>query len=156
MEEDPDAKAPDPDRPKAFLWLGDDYKEQEYEGARAFAKALNTQDISHLARLLTDRSILESQHVMTPMVGKKDIVDLWTIKLANMAKNGPGWVKVELAHLLQNGQPCLIVEQGGTKVCVVLFKMERGMIARIDICGIMPRPEEAEGTGEFPGLSVPE
>lgn len=141
--------------PRVILLLGNDYKEQEYHAAEIFGATLNTQDISILAPYLTEKTVIESQHVITPLVGRDEIIPLWTTKLANMANSGPGWVRAETAYLKQNGQPCLIVEQGGEKLAVLLFKVEAGRIARIDICGCLPTPGDAEGTGIFPGLTHP-
>ncbi|MBE2205271.1 MAG: hypothetical protein IAE94_13140 [Chthoniobacterales bacterium] len=139
-------------QPRVILLLGQNYKEQECEAARAFALMLNTQDIKHLAPHLTESTVIESQHVMTPLVGKEAIISLWTEKLLNIKANGFRWIRAELAFLKQNGQPCLIVQQGEERNAVILFKVDKGKIARIDICGILPTPDDAEGTGEFPGF----
>ena len=140
---------------RARVWLmpSQEYNEYEWEAAKAYARAVNNLDCSFLKPVLGKDAVYESQHVFDALVGRTKILEYLTGKFRTISE--AGWecrVKAEMAWMnsTYEGRPAVILHQGGEKVAVVLFKTSGGRVRRIDICGVLPRTDEATGTGEFP------
>lgn len=138
---------------KVILLPSQEFEDYEREAALAYAKAINHLDYAFLESWLDENTVYESQYVMTPMVGRECILEYLKGKFITISQAGTeSKVTAEMAYMnaTYEGRPVVILNQGGHNVAVVLFKAKHGRIARIDICGILPRVEEATGTGEFP------
>ncbi len=143
-----------PKRPTGVVLMpSQKYDEYEWEAAKAYARALNNLDCSLLKPLLDRKAIYESQHVFEPLVGQAKILEYLEGKFTTLSKAGVDrQAKAEMAWMNSTyvGRPAVILHQGGGPVAVVLFTTAGGRIARIDICGVLPRVDEATGTGEYP------
>ena len=141
--------------PNVFLAPRDDYKEFECEAALAYARAINRLDIQPLAHLLSENCIYESQHVREPLRGKEAILAYFQQKFRTIQEgSSDSQVFAELGKMIEIyvDRPCVIVAQGvyDNRKGVVLFEVSRGKIDRIDMCGVLPNPTHAQGTGEYP------
>ncbi len=130
-----------------------EYDEYEWEAAMAYAKAVNNLDCSMLKPMLAKEAVYESQHVLNAISGPSKILKYLKAKFITIGE--AVWemrVRAEMAWMnsTYTGRPAVILHQGEQAVAVVLFKTESGRITRIDICGVLPRVDEATGTGEFP------
>ena len=123
------------------------------DAARSYAKAWNTLDASVLESMLDERIKLESQHVLTPLVGRDAVLDYLAAKMETIRKAGlSACVFAELGDVYgPDLQPCVIVAQGEIDrlEAVVLFKVSGAAITRIDIC-VVPDPHSAKRSGEYP------
>jgi len=118
--------------------------------AIAFAKAWNRLDYSLLESIFSDEIIYESQMVLKPLIGKKDVCEYLKRKMETINQLGDSTrVYAELGKVM--GLICVIVAQG-TKdnlEATVLFKVRENRLLRIDIC-IVPHPSEAIRFGVYP------
>ncbi len=130
----------------------------------ALGKAYNTLDVSHIEYLLDADIIYESQQVLSPLKGKKAVLDYLRKKFETL-RNTPGaeliaelgfmgsqeraYIKAAFAT---EGQPCLILSQGEKerKLAVVLVEGLRGKISRVELCTVAPHWSQVRGTGEYP------
>lgn len=130
----------------------------------ALARAYNILDTSRLEQLLDEDSVYESQHVITPLRGRQNILEYLSRKFETI-RNTPGSrLFAEVAYLgsqhqatiqttfAVEGQPCVILSQGEreNKFALIFIEAIRGKIARVDICTVAPHWSQAEGTGEYP------
>ncbi|MGO9379685.1 MAG: hypothetical protein ACLP29_14225 [Dissulfurispiraceae bacterium] len=130
----------------------------------ALGKAYNTLDISHIANLLDDNIIYESQQVLTPLRGKEAVLDYMKKKFVTI-RNTPGSALIAEvgfmgsqehafieAAFASEGQPCLILSQGDKerKLAAVLVEAVKGKIARVELCTVAPHWSQVQGTGEYP------
>jgi hypothetical protein len=124
------------------------------EALRAYARMWNTLDASHFEPFLAEDFHYASQMVLSELESKSDFMAYIIPKLeAVRNSDAPVWAEVGwLSHSFPG--PCLVVAQGRQEdlVGVVLARVEGEKISRIDLC-IIPTPESAERTGEYPGLN---
>jgi hypothetical protein len=138
---------------RVYLAENQNFEDFEWEAAHAYASAVNCLDASRLASWLHEGTIYESQHVALPLTGASAILDYLSRKWVTIAQAGPAHeVTAEMAYMHSTyvGRPTVILRQNGARVALVLFQTSKGRIDRIDICGILPRVDEATGTGRFP------
>ena len=111
------------------------------EALRAYAKMMNTLDVSALEPLLADNFTYESQAVFTPLDSKQSFLDYIRPKLVTI-KNAGATVFAEMGMVAAYGQrqPC---------VGLVLARIAGGKLSRLDLC-IVPQPQSAERSGEYP------
>jgi hypothetical protein len=121
------------------------------QALRAYAAMMNTLDTSHLEPLLAEDFQYASQWVFAEIGSKSEYLAYIAPKLDAIRKSGTvvwaemGWLDREIPG------PCVVTAQGNKNnlLAVVLAKVERGKIARLDLCGA-PSPHSARRTGEYP------
>ena len=121
------------------------------EALRAYAKMMNTLDVSHLEPLIAEDFHYASQWVFDEITSKQAFLDYIKPKLQTIAKSGTR-AYAEMAELkAHGGSPCVIMAQGDKDnlVATVLAEVEDGSIKRLDTCQVPP-PSAAERTGEYP------
>jgi PTS system nitrogen regulatory IIA component len=136
----------------------------------AFATMLNCVDADAFVPLLAPHAVWESQQVLTPIVGKANVAAHLAGKMKALLAARPGnavcadlgrcgsqrgnSVQCWSAH---DGCPCVVVSQGADfgarrASAVVLFEVDGGLVARVDLCTVVPPPSSAERLSVFPGL----
>ncbi len=82
------------------------------EALRAYAKMMNTLDVSALEPLLADNFTYESQAVFTPLDSKQSFLDYIRPKLVTI-KNAGATVFAEMGMVAAYGQhqPCVVLAQ---------------------------------------------
>ena len=124
----------------------------DLQALREYAKMVNTMNTEHLAPLLADDFIYESQVVFKPIKSKIEFLDFMNSKLETIA-NCRSTVFAEMgtieAYFKQ--QPCIILAQDekNNLIGTALAKVEGNKLKRIDLC-IFPPPETTERSGEYP------
>lgn len=122
------------------------------EALRAYAKMMNTLDVSALEPLLADNFTYESQAVFTPLDSKQSFLDYIRPKLVTI-KNSGATVFAEMGMVAAYGQrqPCVVLAQNSRDnlVGLVLARIAGGKLSRLDLC-IVPQPQSAERSGEYP------
>lgn len=125
----------------------------EHDAIVAYCRMLNARDVAQLVPLLADDFVYESQVVLQPLRGVPDFVAYITGKFATLAEsNYPAFAELGRVHAYGLRRPCAVLAQP-TKadlVGIVLAKVAGDRIARLDVC-VIPRPQEAERSGEYPG-----
>lgn len=130
----------------------------------AMARAYNTLDTRHVEHLFDDSAVYESQHVITPLRGRRDILGYLSRKFETVRNTPDSRIFAEIGYLgsqrqaaiqttfAVEGQPCIILSQGKKedKLALVFIEALRGRISRVDICTVAPHWSQAEGTGEYP------
>ena len=138
---------------RVYLADSQNFEDFEWEPAHAYASAVNCLDASRLASWLHEGTLYQSRHVSLPLTGAAAILDYLISKWVTIAQAGAAnEVTAEMAYMHSTyvGRPTVILRQNGAQVALVLFKTSKGRIDRIDICGILPRVDEATGTGKYP------
>jgi len=140
------------DSSKVTLWL-DKSTDPEFEGyaAKAFAVMWNTMNASVIDPFLADDVTYESQHVMSSLDGKPAVMEYFKGKLQTVKDSGPASKPYFELGTYQD-RPCVTAAQGQKEppLAVVLFKIDKGKIQRIDMCGVIPSPNDVERSGEYP------
>ena len=122
---------------------------------RAYAKMMNTLDVSHLASLLADDFHYASQWVLAEIESKSAYLAYIVPKL-NAIRNSGSSAWAEMGSLDREFPgPCVVIAQGDKDnlIAVVLVKVRNGKIKRLDLCGA-PSPRAANRTGIYPGTEV--
>lgn len=119
---------------------------------RAYARMMNTLNSDCLEPLLADDFIYESQHVIQPMQSKQAFICYINQKF-NIIQQAKATVFAEMGTVSAYGrkQPCVILAQNDKDnlVCLVLAKVERDKLKRLDLC-IVPTPYSADRSGDYP------
>lgn len=119
---------------------------------RAYAKMMNTLNAECFEPLLADDFTYESQHVFQPLDSKLAFLDYIRSKLITI-RQSKATVFAEMGVVVAYGkeQPCVILAQNekANLVGLVLAKVDGERLKRIDLC-IVPSPEAAKGSGEYP------
>jgi hypothetical protein len=122
------------------------------DALRAYARMMNTLDVSHIEPLLSENFHYASQWVFDEIMSKQAFIDYIGPKLESIEKSG-GRAYAEMAELkTYSGGPCVVMAQGSKDnlLATVLVEVEYGKIKRLDMCQIPP-PSAAERSGEYPG-----
>ena len=122
------------------------------DALRAYARMMNTLDVSHIEPLLSENFHYASQWVFDEIASKQAFIDYISPKLESIAKSG-GRGYAEMAELkAYSGGPCVVMAQGSKDnlLATVLVEVENGKIKRLDMCQI-PSPSATERSGEYPG-----
>ena len=120
------------------------------EACRAYARTINTLDVTHVEPWLHKDVMYASQQVFSEIRGKRRYVAYLRGKLQTIRKKG-SLIRAEIAYSPLGANPCVILAQWAEENWdhSVLFEMEDGKIKRIDMC-IVPDPSECRRTGERP------
>lgn len=132
-----------------------DYFEYEHQVASVFARCWNRLNFDELEKYLSNEVIYESQEVLKALSGKSEVLDYLRGKAETIRKSGPDHrVFAELAKMIRIyvHRPCVLLAQGNPsdKTVLVLFETAEARIKRIDLCTVVPTPQDAQGTGEYP------
>lgn len=124
------------------------------DALRAYARMMNTLDVSHLEPLLADDFHYASQMVFEEITSRNDYIAYITPKLQAIAKSGATVFAEMGRHEWAGGpgsEPCVVMAQWDKDnlVLTVLAKVGDGKIRRLDMC-IVPAPTEVRRTGEYP------
>lgn len=137
---------------RVSLWLGKS-KAPEFEekAARVCAAMWNTLAPSVLEPFLAEDVRYESQSVMEPMIGKTVLMRYLRGKMDTLRRGLPN-TRIFAEMGLYQGHPCLVTAQGRKEDLqgVILFKVADGKITGIDLCSVVPRPEDVERFGIYP------
>jgi hypothetical protein len=127
-------------------------KLSRYEALKAYAQMLNNLNVFHLESILADDFVYESQNVLQPLESKEKFLGYIVPKLKTIA-NANATVYAEMGIVFAYGkkQPCVVLAQKDKSnlVGLVFAKVEGNSLKRLDLC-IIPRPETAERSGEYP------
>lgn len=129
-----------------------EFEDYETGFCMAYARMINSLDVTQIEPFLEEDTVYESQMVNTPLEGRQEILKYLRGKLITMSKLDPAsQPKGEMAFMDETyvGRPCVILHQGGKEVGLALCKVSKGKLKRIDLT-ILPGPESANGTGQFP------
>lgn len=138
-------------RPMAFSKNMETDTETKIEACRAYARMMNTLDVSHILRLLDEKIKYTSQWVFSEINGKKDFLEYIEAKLKSISGSSD-LVWAELAHTNVLGAgPCLVMAQGQKDklVATVLIEVRDAKISEIAMC-LIPTPAQCRRTGEYP------
>lgn len=122
------------------------------EALNAYAKMLNTLDVTHIEGLLADDFSYESQMVMDALDSKERFLDYIKPKLQTISQSkATVFAEIGAVNAYGENQPCVILAQGKKTnlVGLVLAKVDSGKLTRLDLC-IVPSPQTATRTGEYP------
>ncbi len=122
------------------------------DALRAYARMMNTLDVKHIAPLLAEDFHYSSQWVIAEITSKQEYLGYIRPKLEAIAKSGAKVYAEMAVHDGWGGEPCVVMAQGSPSnlVATVLAKVSDGQITRLDM-GMLPAPEEATRSGEYPG-----
>lgn len=125
----------------------------QLEALRAYAKMMNTLSVAPLEPLLADDFIYESQNVFSGLESKQAFLDYIAPKLQTI-QNAGATVFAEMGMVSAYGkdQPCVVLAQHSKDnlVGLVLASIAGDKVSRLDLC-IVPPPQSAERSGEYPG-----
>ena len=119
---------------------------------RAYAKMMNTLSTEPLEAILADDFIYESQMVAEPLNSKQAFLDYIVPKLQTIQRlNATVYAEMGSVSAYRENQPCIILAQNdkANLVGLVLAKTDGKALKRLDLC-IVPSPESAERSGEYP------
>ncbi|HMK55279.1 MAG TPA: hypothetical protein VK448_01425 [Dissulfurispiraceae bacterium] len=130
----------------------------------ALGKTYNNLDVSYIEELLDEAVIYESQQVLCPLKGKEAVLNYLRKKFMTLRQTPGAELIAEIgfmgsqerayikAAFVAEGQPCLILSQGGKdrKLAVALIEALRGKIRRVELCTVAPHWSQVKGTGEYP------
>lgn len=124
----------------------------ELAGLRAYAAMMNALDASRIEPHLSEDFVYESQNVFSALESKQAFMDYIVPKLETV-RRGDATVYAEMGRIAAYGRerPCVVLAQYTREnlVAVVLAEAEGGKLTRLDLC-IVPPPEHAQRSGEFP------
>jgi hypothetical protein len=122
------------------------------EALRAYARMMNTLDLSPLEPLLATDFTYESQTVFSALESKQAFLDYIRPKLQTIKDTG-ATVFAEMGMVSAYGQrqPCVVLAQNSKDnlVGLVLARVVAGKLSRLDLC-IVPPPQAAERSGDYP------
>jgi hypothetical protein len=138
-----------------FLVGSDKHQPFEVDAARAYAQAFNSLDPTPLISLFSKDCVYESQFVFDVLEGKERVAEYLKGKIQTIKAGGKAcevFAQLGTMREIYPGRPCVLMAQGDCEkpVGVVLFQTEGREIKRIDMCGVLPTPDLAEGSGEYP------
>ena len=122
------------------------------EALRAYAKMMNTLDVSPLEPLLSDDFTYESQIVLAALESKQAFLDYIRPKLRTVKDTGATvFAEMGMVWAYGQNQPCVVLAQNtkDSLVGLVLARIVAGKLSRLDLC-IVPPAQAAERSGEYP------
>lgn len=123
----------------------------EIDALRAYARMMNTLDISHIEPLLDDNFRYSSQWMIGEITSKQEFIDYIKPMLGSIRQSGSR-VYAEIAVVQAWGHnECVVTAEGekGNLIATVFGHVKNGKILRIDMCHV-PSPSETMRTGEYP------
>ena len=125
----------------------------ELSALREYAKMINNLSTKYLSPILASDFVYESQMVMEPIKSRNEFLDYMDSKLEMIVKTG-SIVFAEMGTIEAYFQlrPCVILAQDDKDnlIGTALAEVEGNELKRIDLC-ILPSPETAVRSGEYPG-----
>lgn len=131
----------------------------EEEALRAYARMMNTGEVAALAPLLPPDFRYSSQMVLAEIESAAEFLDYIAGKLRAIAEGGAE-AHAEMGVIAHGprgvpgmeGRPCVVLAQGGRDEvkALVMAGVEDGVLRRLDMCMVVPRPENAVRSGEYP------
>jgi hypothetical protein len=125
--------------------------EFEKAAAKAYAVMFNTLDALVFVPLLAEDVRYSSQMVLEDLHGRERVVKYFLNKVAMIEKGLPD--DKAFAELGEwQGRPCVVVAQGQKEPPggVVLFSVKDKTVTSVDMCTVVPNPEEARRFGIYP------
>ncbi|MDO8464337.1 MAG: nuclear transport factor 2 family protein [Gallionella sp.] len=123
----------------------------EIDALRAYARMMNTLDISHIEPLLDDDFRYSSQWMIGEIPSKQEFLDYMKPWLLSIKQSG-SLAYAEIAVIQAWGHNECVVTAEGEKdslVATVFAHVKEEKIVRIDMCNT-PMPSETMRTGEYP------
>ena len=123
----------------------------ELDALRAYARMMNTLDVSDIERLLDENFRYSSQWMCGEIPSKQEFLDYMESILEPIRQSG-GSAYAEIAHANAWGHDdCVVTAEGDREnlVATVFAHVKDGKIRRIDMC-CDPPPSAAMRTGEYP------
>ena len=122
---------------------------------------INTGDIAALAPHLPADFHYASQMVFDEIGSAAEFLAYMSGKLAAIAKSGVtvfaemgvvGPAVRRTPAIWMERRPCVVLAQGDRErlVALVLATVEDGVLRRLDLCAVLPCPQDAIRTGEYP------
>ena len=122
------------------------------EALRAYAKMMNTFNVSQIEPLLAEDFTYESQMVFSALESKQEFLDYIRPKLQTIQNSGATvFAEMGTVHAYGQSQPCVVLAQNRKEnlVALVLARVLEDKLSRLDLC-IVPSPQSAERSGEYP------
>jgi hypothetical protein len=123
----------------------------QLEACRAYARMMNTLDVSHIIPFLSDDVKYTSQWVFSEINGKQEYLNYIEPKLQTIQKSGSlVWAELAYTNVFGAGH-CIVMAQGQKEkaIATLLIKMNGDRISEIAMCQI-PSPAECQRTGQYP------
>lgn len=123
----------------------------ETDALRAYARMMNTLDVSHIEPLLDKKVRYASQWTMGEIPSKQEFLDYMKSQLLEIRQSG-GRIYAEIARASAWGHnECVATAQGEKEnlIATVFVTVMNEKIRRIDMCGT-PHPSETMRSGEYP------
>ena len=123
----------------------------EIDALRAYARMINTLDVSHIEPLLDENVRYSSQWMIGEIPSKQEFLDYMKPLLLDIKQSGTrAYAELALASAWGHNE-CVVTAQGDKEnlIATVFITLMKGKIRRIDMCGT-PHPTETMRTGEYP------
>ncbi|OGS93822.1 MAG: hypothetical protein A2X75_01305 [Gallionellales bacterium GWE2_58_10] len=123
----------------------------ELDALRAYARMMNTLNVSHIEPLLDENFRYSSQWMCGEIPSKQEFLDYMESELEPIRQSG-NRAYAEIAHANAWGHDdCVVTAEGDREnlVATVFAHVKDGKIRRIDMCGDPP-PSATMRTGEYP------
>ena len=123
----------------------------EIDALRAYARMMNTLDMSHIEPLLDEDFRYSSQWMIGEIPSKQEFLDYIKPMLDSIKQSG-NRVYAEIAYANAWGHDeCAVTAEGDKEnlSACVFAHVKDGKIRRIDVCGDPP-PSATQRTGEYP------
>jgi len=130
----------------------------EKTAAIAFARAINTHDITLLAPLVHDGLYVSDQRRWDPRVGAETYLEMLGRYFTHVPRERSS-TTMELATVprppfaSEPPRPCVVEYHHGKPTYTVLFRVHAGKIRHIEK-RLIPPPTECQLTGVYPGLDT--
>ena len=123
----------------------------EIDALRAYARMMNTLDVSHIESLLDENFRFSSQWMVGEIPSKQDFLDYIKSQLIEIKQTDP-CVFTEIAVVSAWGHnECAVTAQGekDNLIATVFATVKSGKILRLDMCAT-PNPAETMRSGVYP------
>jgi len=123
----------------------------EIDALRAYARMMNTLDVSYIEPLLDENFRYSSQWMIGEIPSKQEFLDYIKSMLDSIKQSGSR-VYAEIAIVQAWGHNECVVTAEGEKdnlIATVFAHVKGEKIGRIDMCHV-PSPSETMRTGEYP------
>jgi len=123
----------------------------DIDALRAYARMMNTLDVSHIEPLLDEKVRYASQWTMGEIPSKQEFLDHMKDQLLE-SKQSDSRIYAEIARALAWGHnECVATAQAEKEnlIATVFITLMNGKIGRIDMCAT-PHPSETMRSGEYP------
>jgi hypothetical protein len=128
-------------------------EEIEKTGAELFATAWNRLDSSIIASIIADDIEYTSRKTRKTVKGKTEVIEHLQIMMDKVKNAGADYKVFAELGVTEDEHPCVLLSQKymDNIHTLVLFTVEWGKVARIDLCKDDPHPTSAKRTGKYPG-----